>query len=300
MTRRRPECPTISLLVTDLDNTLWDWFRAWHASFSAMLARLSALSGVPKARLEQEIREVHRARGTTEYSWLLNELPSLRRLHPDGDPLAIYDEAVHVLNAERRRSTTLYPGVEQVLQELDARGVPVVGYTESIAFWTEWRIKATGLDGLITVLYSSPDHDFPAGVTPQDLRTLPPQEYGLTLTEHRHVPRGVLKPDGRILRSILSDFDVAPSSVVYVGDSLMKDVAMAQAVGVRDVHAQYGVPYGSADYDLLRRVSHWRDEDIERERRLATAPDVVPTYRLVDTFAELLDIFEFTRSGDGR
>lgn len=65
------------LLVTDLDNTLWDWFAAWHASFSAMLDRLIETSGVPAEVLEPQIRAVHQARGTAEYSFLLDEVPAL-------------------------------------------------------------------------------------------------------------------------------------------------------------------------------------------------------------------------------
>ncbi len=29
------------LLITDLDNTLWDWFEAWYESFSALLDGLA-------------------------------------------------------------------------------------------------------------------------------------------------------------------------------------------------------------------------------------------------------------------
>jgi hypothetical protein len=44
----------VSLLITDLDNTLFDWFGIWHASFSAMLDKTVELSGVPREVLEAE------------------------------------------------------------------------------------------------------------------------------------------------------------------------------------------------------------------------------------------------------
>jgi phosphoglycolate phosphatase len=84
-----------------------------------------------------------------------------------------------------------------------------------------------------------------------------------------------------------------PDQVVYIGDSLMKDVHMAQAVGAHDVLASYGVAQHKESYDLLRRVSHWSDADIERERRLARQPDTIPTYTLERNYSELLDLFEF-------
>ena len=132
------------VLITDLDNTLWDWFAAWHESFVGMLDRLSELSDVPRDVLETEIRAVHQLRGTSEYSNLLNELPSLSARDSDFTPLEIYDDAVHVLNHIRKKATSLYPLVKETLERLRNHGVTVVAYTESVAYWAEWRIKHTG------------------------------------------------------------------------------------------------------------------------------------------------------------
>lgn len=282
------------LLVTDLDNTLWDWFAAWYASFSAMLDRLVELSDVPRAQLEAEIRSIHRARGTAEYSNLISEVPSLVSAAAPEDPRRVFDDALHALHSQRRSSTRLYPGVEEALRTIKAAGVSVVAYTESVAYWTEWRIRHTGLDGVIDVLYSAPDHDLPAGMTVEDLRTgyLPKSAYGLRVTKHHHVPRGVIKPNAQVLGAILEDQSCRPEEAVYIGDSLMKDIAMAQSVGVLDVHAKFGEVQNRPEYELLRRVSHWSDEDVARERQLAeTAGLIVPTLSCTAEFAEVLPVF---------
>lgn len=286
---------TRTVLVTDLDNTLWDWFEAWHASFAALLDGLVTLSGVDRATLEHQIRAVHQRRGTTEYSNLVREVPALIEAAGPGDPAEVFDAAQHAQNSRRKASTKLYPGVHEGLMRLRDAGVRVVAYTESGAFWTEWRIRHTGLDGVIDVLYSSPDHDLLAGLSPADLRTGAYDEgsYGLRNTEHRHVPHGVVKPNVQVLRSILEEQGHPPEEAVYLGDSLMKDIAMAQSAEVLDVHAAYGLVQDRPEYDLLRRVSHWPDEDVAREKELALATgEVVPTMTCREGFLDLLPVFE--------
>lgn len=287
---------TPTVLITDLDNTIWDWFHAWHTSFTSMLDRLEQISGVPASTLEPEIRAVHQRRGTSEYSYLLNELPSLQHAAGDTAPLVKYDEAIHEMNSARLANTQLYPGVASTLQILRNKGVLIVAYTESIAYWTEWRIKNTGLDGIIDILYSAPDHDLPLGVSFQDIRKMEPEAYGLKRTVHRHVPKGAIKPNAAILRSILADCARAPRDALYVGDSLMKDIVMAQRAGVRNAYAKYGESQHRAEYSLLQRVSHWHDSDILREPQI-TAEMVAPQFVLERGFGEILEVFEMCSVG---
>lgn len=278
------------VLITDLDNTLWDWFASWYESFSAMLERLTQLSGIPQSVLETEIRAVHQRRFTSEYSNLLNELPSLVAKAGGSSASEVYDDAVHVLHKTRKSATTLYPMVKQTLEKIRGSGTTVAAYTESVAYWTEWRIKHTELDGVIQYLYSAPDHDLPYGTTFKDLRRRPSGDYGLKHTVHRHVPRGEVKPNPDILASILRDLDCAPEDAVYVGDSLLKDVQMAQHAGVLDVHALYGEAQRRPEYDLLRRVSHWSDETVAKEQQLIGNPTIIPTVILDEGFCQLLPL----------
>jgi FMN phosphatase YigB (HAD superfamily) len=280
-----------SVLITDLDNTLWDWFKIWHASFSALLREVVRASGVPQEILEQEIREVHQRRHTSEYAFLLQELPSLQRLHPGQDIPAIYDGAIHAHRRARQETVEPYPGVRETLLEIRNAGALIIGHTESMAFYTADRLRRTGLDEVLDLLYSAPDHDLPAGASPEQLRTLPAEHYELRRTVHRHTPRGVLKPDPTLLRTIMQDIDAVPSEVAYVGDSLMKDIAMALSAKIVAVWAKYGESHRREGYELLRRVSHWTPEDVEREKRFGHQ-DATPTYE-IESFDALLSLFAF-------
>jgi phosphoglycolate phosphatase len=283
------------LLITDLDNTLFDWFSIWHASFASLMDAVSIVSGLPMDRLLADARTVHQRHGTSEYSFLLNEMACLKALHPNQEIGAVYADAIHQFRSARKSTMRLYPGVMATLEQIRKSGAPVVAYTDSFAFPSMRRMKALGLDGVVVALYSPPDHGTPEGMNLEDVRSLPPSEYEFANTDHRILPEGSAKPDPAVLSRICDDFDLPPSQVVYVGDSLIKDVAMAQAAGALDAWARYGESHHLQEYELLRKVSHWSDADIARERRLAAETDIESTRTLRESFAELLDHFEFEK-----
>ena len=108
---------------------------------------------------------------------------------------------------------------------------------------------------------------------------------------HRHTPAGELKPNPAILLDIIHEVGGSTETSIYVGDSLIKDVLMAQEAGVMDVHARYGTAHTREEYELLRSVTHWTAEQVERERA-ASNRMVQPTFVLERSFQEILDLFE--------
>ena len=284
----------VSVVVLDLDNTLWDWVDAWYRSFSAMLEELVRSSGIPRDRLVAEIRAVHREHGTSEYAFLVEELESLRAGgSPETRPEVAHRAALEAFESARREATCLYPTVFETLWALRERGCLVVGYTESMAFYTSRRLREMGLDGLLDSLYSPADHDAPVGLTPEQARRYPADAYRLRKTLHRHTPPGELKPNPGVLAGILADVGARAEDAVYVGDSLMKDIAMARDAGVADVYAAYGDNRHGEAYELLRAVSHWTDADVEREQQIQQRGRVTPTHTLDHCLSQLLALFEF-------
>lgn len=298
--------PFARVLVTDMDNTLFDWLGMWQAAFGAMLDHLVADSGVPRATLEAEFFAIHQRHGTTEYAFAIQALPSLRARHPprsgasaeagagEADLPRRYAAAIDAYRVMRRRTLALYPGVRETLHAVRAAGALVIAYTESRAYYADYRVRTLELDGALDYLYSLPDHALPEGVTPSQIRRYPPEHYRLRSTVHRHTREGAWKPDASVLLGILSDVGAEPAEAVYVGDSLVKDVAMAQAAGVADVFARYGDVRSRPGYDLLRRVTHWSPAMLARSEGIREA-DVRPTHVLGEGFAELLDHVEFRR-----
>ncbi len=289
--------PRVTTVITDLDNTLYDWVAMWSASFPAMLRVLVEQSGVPQETLESEAKEIHRQHRTSEYAFLVESLPSLKAKHPGANLVEVYKDAIAAYRKAREESLALYPSVLDTLQALKAKSVRLVGFTDSLAWYSRSRLQKLNLDGVLDVLYSPADHALPPGTTPEMLRSQDPDAYKFKYTEHRHTPAGEFKPNPQVLTDIMADIGAGASSTIYVGDSLMKDVLMAQQAGVMDVFAEYGKGQDHPGYEMLRRVTHWTEEDVEKEKQLKARYNVHPTYTLHKRFAELFDHFEFAAVG---
>jgi FMN phosphatase YigB (HAD superfamily) len=292
----------VDTLIIDLDNTIFDWFAVWYASFKPIYDGVVARSGKSPEEVEAAIRAVHQKRRTSEYTFLLEELEILQELgSKEGGVRALFHEEVEASRHARDHSLRLYPSVFRSLWDIKNAGTKIVAYTESMCFYSAYRLKRFGLDGVIDVLFSPEDHDTPAGVSLDRMRRLPDEFYELQVTQIRHTPPGELKPNPRVLLDIISSIGAQKERCVYVGDSLFKDVAMARDVGVFDVHAQYGESQRKPEYGLLQRVSHWTEADVKREAEItAKGHDFTPSAVLKDTFAEIFIYCEFGKFPDGK
>jgi phosphoglycolate phosphatase len=284
----------IKLLVTDLDNTAYDWLGAHVPAFNAQVTELNRLTGIPETDLLGAYRRVHRDRHTSEYAYAFLELDVLDEFDGGLDPaerLRRYRTALHAYRAEHLRCLRLYPGVLATLSELRGRGVRVVAHTDAMMFYASLRICVLGLEPLLDGLFAVRDHDWPAGVSPPFGELFSARaRFRSAVAVQEELPRDLVKPDPEVLWRILRRFDVAPAETAYVGDSLSKDVRVAQRAGVHDIYAEHGLSYDSPLYERLVEVTHWNAADVKRETELRRHP-VSPTAR-VSSFPELTGVLE--------
>jgi phosphoglycolate phosphatase len=212
-------------------------------------------------------------------------LPAVKRRYPKADRATLareLDPAFHAFNRARRENLQLYPEVEEALAELRSAGVRIVGCTEAAYVNALQRLRMLGVDRHFERVYAAPSdviHPNPERVmdsTSRDerLRLLPPSER---------------KPDPRVLLDICSAEGADPSEAVYVGDSLTRDVSMANAAGVPSVWAKYGTEYDKELWGLLVSISHWTDEEVARETRIREDADLRPQF-VIETFGEIVPI----------
>ncbi|HCF56939.1 MAG TPA: HAD family hydrolase, partial [Myxococcales bacterium] len=191
-----------------------------------------------------------------------------------------------------------YRGVVETLRKLKELEVPVVALTDAPRNPAERRALRMKLDGLLTALYTLPAFPFPdSGIDPEIRKR--EEAGGIQLgCPVYELPRELEKPNPAGLLRICADLGLEPSEVVFVGDSLTKDVRVARETGALDCWAEYGT-YVSAEY--LERLAIISAPSATR-RHLRHAPDDRtgrPTVRL-SCFEQVLEVVMSSRVGAER
>lgn len=275
-------------LITDIDNTIFDWFAMWYESFTAMMCEVIDISGVSPGQLMREARAVHQQHGTSEYAFLLESLPSLRAKFGEGDELrAAMEPAIAAYRLARGRTLRLYPHVLETLTLLKEREISLIGFSESKLYYSSYRIVQLGLDGLIDRLYCPVDHELPLGHS---------ASRNLLYTSCVELPARFKKPRAETLHQIITELNLSSSDCFYVGDSKTKDVRMALDAGIECAWFSSGANHLKSavkSYNLLRRVTHWTAEEVEAERAMAENRTELDEskFHTITNYSQLLEFF---------
>lgn len=257
------------LLVTDVDNTVFDWVATWARAFEAMVSVLEADTGRSREYWLRLLRNVHVRRKVLECPAALEDLSTIGGWAPFANRPDVLARAAAAYRRAWDRHLIPYDGILTTLAQLNAQGWRVVAYTESDASITAARLVRMGLASVVSRVFGRASS--PPPLTRQwNLVDIP----GRMPIAVDLVPRADLKPNPCGLRDIAGRCGTLLERTVYVGDSLWKDVAMARSLGVRTVWAAYGAPRLPHHAEL---IAYWSPADVARERSttLATArPDV--------------------------
>jgi phosphoglycolate phosphatase len=243
----------IRLVVTDMDNTLYSWVDYVVPAVEAMVDSVCRSTALPKIRVIQALKTVYEKYESNEYPYVLQE-SSLFAEYPDFgsfDKLVI-QPAQEAFRLARRRYLQPYPRVLETLETLRRKDIPVVALTDAPRNPAELRAKHLQVDALLRALYTLPGFHFPADGT-GEVRVATTIVQKQARGAYRaacpviELPRDAEKPVPTGLLRICQDFNVEPSQVLLVGDSLRKDMGLAKSVGAVGCWAEYGT-YVSLEY----------------------------------------------------
>jgi FMN phosphatase YigB (HAD superfamily) len=283
--------PSISLVVTDLDNTLYDWVAWYSRAFYRMLDGAALRASIPRDKLLAEMQKLYQVRQGLEQPEALLHAPSIRGSF--GDPARAREALAGVFASYyhhplHRSGLRTYPGVRPTLQRLAAQGVMVVGHTEAPANHALARLRALGLEhAFVALLAAPPAPDDPTTFLGVEGAEPPPFPVRILAAHER-------KPDPTVVRRLCERLGVSPRAALYVGDNLARDVRTGREAGFWTAWARYGTSHDPRDWQRVVDVSPWTAAQRAQECLPAPTGEVTPDVVLHESFAELSARFELT------
>ena len=300
----KPKSQPISLIVTDIDNTVFDWVKYYVHSFGTLLHFVEKIIKVPYAQLAAEAREVFSAHGSIEYPFLIQELPSVEK-HYGTNIDKMLNEAVEpgrlafMKTAEDHFHT--YEGVIDTLARIksDYPDLPVVALTDAPRYVAMWKLNKLGVLGYFNAVYGLADPRIPTceitnrvKVDPEILlKHLQQSNFGFD-GKIRILPDEYEKPGVRGLKTVLMDFELDEKDrrheVLWIGDNLRKDVGLGSKLGVQTVWASYGAAPGK---DLLEKLAEFSPpQNIHKNAYIKVGTEEAPKPdHSIKNFRELLE-----------
>src|SRR4051812_40558365 len=124
----------LKALISDFDNTLYDWVGYFVPSFYEMVDVVVDAIRCDRDALLRDFRRVHQAHGDAEHPFSLLETETVARAFPNIDRANLskrLDDAFHAFNRGRKERLRLFSGVLSTLASLTEQGVRIVGHTEA-------------------------------------------------------------------------------------------------------------------------------------------------------------------------
>lgn len=273
----------VRLLISDLDNTLYDWVSSFVPALLAMIAEASQILNVSDNEMREQLKRVHQKHSNSEHPFALLETEIVRNVF-SGDTIIAkrtLDPAFHAFNRVRKELLSLYPGVNETLTKLKSSGILVVGHTDARISNSAFRVHKLGLSEHLDALYA------PSSVMSNDQELA---KYAFPPGFIRQLPPDDKKPNPHVVLDICNALGVSPHETIYIGDSMVRDVYMAKKAGGIAAWARYGTHYDRQLWNELVTVSHWTEDDVIREANIrdlakGTEPDYV-----IDNFSDIIHI----------
>jgi phosphoglycolate phosphatase len=260
------------LIVTDIDNTVFDWVGYYVTAFNALLDTVASTIGSSRERLAAEARDVFLEHGSIEYPFLAQELQSVNKFYGN-DIDRMLSEAVapgrDAFMAAAQAVLKPYEDVPQTLAAIKKRfpDLPIVALTDAPRYVAMWKLNKLGLLEHFDAVYGLPDPRVPTceinrrvKVDPEILlKHLQQSNFGFK-GKIRILPDDYEKPGVRGLKTVLMDYDLDEPTqnrkrVLWIGDNLRKDVGLGNRLNVQSAWAEYGTNVSATNLASLSLFS---------------------------------------------
>lgn len=276
------------LLITDLDNTLYNWIDYFAPSFRGMVHAIAREMKVSEQELYDGFKEVYKSRESLEYSFSIQELPFINRYSSEEIEKFVNLGKI-VFSRVRDSNLKIYDGVKETLEELTNRGVFIVAVTNAPIYHGEARLKQLRIDKYFWGIAGWEGHQIPDDAYTEKISHKSQEgKYQSRYIQKRWgYHKNDIKPNPNSYLEILNELKISHKSTYVIGDSMLKDLIPANEIGAKSIWAKYGTHFRKDNFETILKITHWEENTV---KSAYDEKSFEPDYTVNNSFSELLEI----------
>ena len=238
------------VLITDLDNTLYDFRQYFDAGLADLVRLLEQKFRLAPSEVLSQLRAVYSARRNVEYPFAAAELEATRELD-DNARRELSRETADAFWKAGSNELSPYPTVRETLRLLEEENIAVIALSDAPYYEAQRRLAHMALLSCFSAIVA-PDWFGRASRTTIRFGDLPGRERPPRGQYAWRLDKTQRKPNREVLCEILESVEDSKTPRVVVGDSYERDLAPAAELGVTCLRAAYGERPRTEDSLLLQ------------------------------------------------
>lgn len=270
------------LILTDLDNTIYNWVDYYGPSFRAMVHVLARETEESEDDLIASFCHVYETHGSVEYAFSIQELPILRN-RTDSEIAELVRLAKGAFKRVRDKRLQPYPTVGKTLRWLRTQGDRIVAVTNAPVSYAYKRLSKLRIINLFDGIGGKMDYDIPIGNLTEKILGKSREEFFNPTIMTWAFESHELKPGHKGYARVIADLGIPPTRVWVIGDNTQRDLVPALKLGATGIWARYGEFVDKKNLETVLRLNSWRQEKILSE-------PIDGPYIEIGDFSELMQI----------
>ncbi len=274
-------------ILTDLDNTIYNWVDFFAPSFRAMVHAVAKKLDLNEDVIIEDFKDVYSAYRTLEYSFSVQQLRLCRDMSVE-QVANLVRIAKGAFSRVRQKNLRPYPDVEETLAWAVRQGILIIAVTNAPFFQSQRRLVQLRCDKYFYGLAAWEGHDVPDSPWTKEIKqnSVAGKYQSKKIQRIWKLKEQELKPSPAGYLRIMKDLNLSPENIYVVGDSIQKDLAPAIQIGAKGVWARYGKRFDERNFQTLLTITHWDEAKI---KSVYESESVKPTF-IIDAFSRLKEI----------
>jgi len=282
---------TNRLLITDLDNTLYNFIDYFAPSFRGMVHALAKNINIPEDELIQQFKKVFANHGSLEHGFAVQELSCVQDKSYE-EILGLIKIAKGAYSRVRQKNLEPYPNVKETLSWISQQGIIVIGVSNAPYFHALRRLRQLQIEKYFSGLVAW--EGVPFNIDKYSKEIIEKEISGVYKSKIKKVwklPKDKLKPNTDGYLMVMKEFAVRNSDCYILGDSISKDVRPAELIGAHGIWARYGEAVVQKNLETVLSISNW---DSKKKETIYFEKHEEPE-RIINDFSELKNILAATQ-----